>query len=131
MLPEAKICRFCEHARRECRYDKRGSVRYREWCELGMKRVGAHRSEDFRRCKGFEPKQSAIASREEELHRVIRECRVELGYLERLSEYAQHRRRRGAEYVHGVYCFKPLFPEGENIRDGKAVCADGFEGESK
>ena len=130
MLPDSKICWFCEHARRECRCDKRGSVRYREWCELGMKRVGAHRSEDFRRCKGFEPKQSAIASREADLHRVIRECRVELGYLERLSVYAQHRRRRGAEYVHGVGYFKPLFPEDENIRKGNSVRADGFEEET-
>ena len=131
MLPEAKICRFCMHAHREVRPDKRGSMRYREWCELGIKKVGAHHSENFRCCKGFEPKQSAIASREADLHRVIRECRVELGYLERLSVYAEHRRRRGAEYEYRVHGFDPLFPESKKDREGKTVGADGFEEESK
>lgn len=129
MLPEVKICWFCMHACREGRPDKRGALRIHEWCELRMKRLSAERHEDFRRCKGFEPRQSAIASREADLHRVIRECRVELGYLERLSVYAEHRRRRGAEYEHRVHGFKPLFPEREKDGDGKTVCADGFEEE--
>ena len=129
MLPDAKICWFCAHAQRERRPDKRGSIRYFDRCELGIKRVGAHHSEDFRRCKGFEPKQSAIGSREAELHRVIRECRVELEYLERLSVYAEHRRRRGAEYAHRARCFNPIFPENEKDREGKTVCADGFKEE--
>ena len=131
MLPDAKICWFCIHAQREKRPDKRGSIRYFDRCKLGIKKVGAHHSENFRRCKGFEPNPAAIRNREVDLHRVIRECRVELGYLERLSVYAQHKRRRGAEYDKRVCVFKPLFPECENISEGKTVRADGFEEKEK
>jgi len=127
VLPECKICWFCCHAKHEWRNNKRGKCNV-YWCELGIKRIGAHRSENFRRCKGFEPNCEAIDDREDTLRRVIRECRTELAYLERLSVYAEHRRRRGAEYDRVFSnCFDPLFPETAVEGKGKTARACGFE----
>lgn len=125
MLPEAKICWLCIHMKSEWRTD--GRHRWRYTCELGLKKVGARKFVDFTRCKGFEPNAEAIDRRSCELHDVIRQCRVELGYLERLAVYAEHRRRRGAEYHQGRCWFEPMIREiGE-----KTARACGFEDDAK
>ena len=125
MLPEAKICWFCIHMKREWHTD--GRHRWRYACDLGLKKIGARHFVDFNRCKGFEPNPDAIVSRESKLHEVVRECRTELGYLERLSVYAEHRRRRGAEYHQGRCWFEPMIRETEE----KTARACGFEQKEK
>lgn len=109
MLPEAKICWLCIHMKREWRTD--GKHRWHDQCELGIKNLGKRHFVDFNRCKGYEPNPDAIARRESELHDVIRACRTELVYLERLSVYAEHRRRRGAEYEKLFRLYEPMIRE--------------------
>ncbi len=123
MLPECQICWFCIHKKTEWKKGKRAErlVRY---CDLGVKNLKAERRQDFNRCKFFEPNAEAIRGRQTELHQVIRDCRVELGYLDRLETYMEHKRRRGAVYekVHTHYV--PLY-RGED--EGKTDSAVGFE----
>jgi len=79
---------------------------------------------DFNRCKFFEPNAEAIRGRQMELHQVIRNCRVELGYLDRLETYMEHKRRRGAVYEKVHTHYMPLY-RGED--EGKTDSAGGFE----
>lgn len=81
--------------------------------------MNATRSEDFNSCKFFEPVEKEIDMRESLLQRVIRDCEAEMGYLERLRDYMNHQRRRGAEYVRKFAYHHPL------------VFADGFEEKEK
>ena len=123
MLPECQICWFCVHKKSEIRQGKRCSrvVRY---CDLGVKNLKAERRQDFSRCKFFESNAEAIRERQMELHRVIRDCRVELGYLDRLESYMEHRRRRGAFYQKEHAYYEPLLRAED---DGKTDSAVGFE----
>lgn len=122
MLPDCKICWFCVHAKHEKRCKK--VMRIYRYCELGLKRIGASHHEDFNRCKGFEPNAETILKRQTELHQVIRDCRVELGYLDRLETYMEHKRRRGAVYEKVHTHYMPLY-RGED--EGKTDSAGGFE----
>lgn len=125
MLIEAKICSLCVHMHEEWRTD--GRHRWVRTCDLGIKKIGRERFEDFTCCKEFEPSADAIDRRADEIGKTLRAIGVELSSLERLAAYATHKRRRGAEY-HPENCwYKPMIRETEE----KTARACGFEDDAK
>lgn len=125
MLIEAKICSLCAHMHEEWRTD--GKHRWVRTCDLGLKKIGSRRHENFAICKGFEPNAEAIARRADDIGKTLRAIDVELRSLERLAAYATHKRRKGAEY-HQEHCwFEPMIRE----IGMKTARACGFEDDAK
>lgn len=112
MFIEAKICSLCVHMHEEWRTD--GKHRWVRTCELGIKKIGRERFEDFTRCKGFEPSADAINRRADSLEGTLSAISVELSQLERLAVYATHKRRKGAEYHQERYWYDPMIRESGN-----------------
>ena len=100
MIPNAKICWYCANCKTEWKEGKRYD-RMKHTCIVGEKNVGSYCREDFTRCKQFQANPEKLQKRLDGVAEEIRALRDERIYLERLLDYENHRRRKGAEYYCG------------------------------
>ena len=91
-----------------CEWRRGKKERLVRYCELGKKNLNAQSHQLFERCSCFEPEEAVITEREQTLRNVMRDCAVELRYLERLRGYMDRCNQKEAEYQRKFAYHKPL-----------------------